>query len=77
MPSNELIELEEYILVDNEDIYKVVGDYTHIDSPLDWELQNINNKTDEMCVSDSTVKQMMGERWKRINIDELGSMDYE
>lgn len=63
-----MIEKGDFILVSDESIYEVVGNYRNIDSPLDYELQNIENKTDEMCIPEREVKRKMGKDWKRIDL---------
>lgn len=52
------------------ELYRIVGDYSQIESPLDYELENMNNNNDCFAVSNEQAKQnLRSEKWEIVNLD--------
>lgn len=63
------IERNDFLLIGDE-IYQIIGDYSDAETPLNWELENINNPNDTMMVNTVQMENNLGNSWKKINLDE-------
>ena len=64
---SETLQKGEFLLIDSE-VYQVVGDYSNVHTELDYDIENINNPEDNMVVSQKDAREMLGNKWQKIEI---------
>jgi hypothetical protein len=65
-----MIDENDFLLI-SADIYRVVGDYTEVNTPNDYELVNIENEDDDLIISSVQLEKNLGNNWKLVDIDKL------
>lgn len=56
------------ILLIEDTLYRVVGDYSEVDTPLDYELESITNDEDYFMVSQWEASEKLGKSWKIVEL---------
>ena len=56
------------ILLIQEEFYKIVGDYTDVETPLNWELEHIDNEHDSMMVNTKQMEENLGDNWRKVKL---------
>ena len=50
-------------------IYRVVGDYSEVDTPLDYDLENIENENDTLTISKQQAEPNISNgKWKKVSL---------
>lgn len=63
------MEKNEFWLISGS-IYRVIGDFSEVETPLDYELRNVENDNDEFTISEVQAKQnIKNGKWKRIALE--------
>ena len=50
-------------------LYRVVGDYSAVETPLDYDLENIQNESDTLTVSEQQVEPNVNSgKWQKVKL---------
>jgi len=59
---------EKLVLVDDDEVYKLIGDYSDVETKNDFEFQHMQNSDDTIMLSSREVIRKLRNGWQIINV---------